>query len=86
MLNLLPIAFRHGDPKSAFWRLKQALSGLGVEVFDWTFEECDDEFQRILYVYQRVKGTLISQIITRVSDAILALDPAMHFRDTRKPY
>lgn len=50
------ISAQAGDVKSAFWRLKHALSDLGVEMPDLTTEECDEEFHRVLPLLQeRIK-------------------------------
>ena len=42
------VSAQKGDSKSAFWRLKRALSELGVDVEDRTWEECDDEYHRLM--------------------------------------
>lgn len=42
------ISGQNGDAKGAFWRLKQALAELGVDVPEATWEQCDKEFHRIL--------------------------------------
>ena len=42
------ISAQKGDAKSAFWRLKNALAELGVDMPDMTYDECDDEFSRLL--------------------------------------
>lgn len=42
------ISTAKGDSRAAFGRLKRALAELGVEVPEMTWEECDDEYHRLM--------------------------------------
>ena len=42
------VSMENGDHKSAFWRLRNALSDLGVEFPEPTWDECDDEYHRLM--------------------------------------
>jgi signal transduction histidine kinase/serine/threonine protein kinase len=46
------ISGQKGDSKASFWRLKHALSDLGVEVPERSWDECDEEFHRILPLFR----------------------------------
>jgi signal transduction histidine kinase/predicted ATPase/DNA-binding response OmpR family regulator/serine/threonine protein kinase len=39
---------QQGDSRKAFQSLRYAMASLGVKMFDWTWEECDTEFMRLV--------------------------------------
>jgi signal transduction histidine kinase/CheY-like chemotaxis protein len=63
-----------GDAKSAFRRLKGALYELGVEIPDFTLEECDDEYHRHLAVLREREVDLSN---ATVSDRTLSVVGAL---------
>jgi signal transduction histidine kinase/predicted ATPase/DNA-binding response OmpR family regulator/serine/threonine protein kinase len=39
---------QQGDSRKAFQSLRHAMASLGVKMYDWTWEECDTEFMRLV--------------------------------------
>lgn len=70
------VSAQAGDTKSAFSRLKQALSDLGVEMGDLTEDECDEEFHRLVPLLQdriRQPDLAATQLVDRRISTLGAL-------------
>ncbi|KAK3058206.1 Chk1 protein kinase [Extremus antarcticus] len=64
------ISSAQGKGKAAFWRLKRALSELDVEIPDASWEECDDEFHRLLDI---LRGRDVNLTNTSPADRTLSV-------------
>ncbi|KAK3695943.1 Chk1 protein kinase [Vermiconidia calcicola] len=90
------ISAQAGDSKSAFSRLKRALSELGVEVPDMTWEQCDDEYHRLMPILRsqqmdfenaakvdRELGVL-GALFVELTDASFWMDALQYYQATLK--